>query len=152
MPQVTKSVLVPYSAAAMFDLVDAVERYPDFLPWCGSSHVLERSPLITVAAIEIQYLGVRQSFTTANEKQGQEWMHLSLREGPFRQLNGHWHFRQLAPEACKVELYLEYAFSNRVLEGAIGPVFGMIAETLIERFVERADALYGRAERENGGG
>lgn len=143
MPQVARSVLVPYSAAAMFGLVDEVERYPEFLPWCGSSAVLERSEAITVARIDIDYLGVRQSFTTANAKEGGEWMRLSLREGPFRSLGGHWHFIALAESACKVELAMDYAFANPLLEKAVGPVFNGIAETMIDRFTQRAEQLFG---------
>ena len=141
MPQVVKSVLIPHSAQTMFDLVDAVERYPEFLPWCGGARVLERDTDRTVAMIDIRYAGVVQSFTTENTKRDGEWMKLALREGPFRQLQGLWTFTKLAAEASKVELQLEYSFANVVLEAAIGPVFGMIADTMIDRFVARADAL-----------
>jgi ribosome-associated toxin RatA of RatAB toxin-antitoxin module len=143
MPQVRKSVLVPYAAADMFALVDEVERYPEFLPWCGGTRVLARDATCTVAAIDINYLGVRQSFTTENTKEGVERMHLRLREGPFRELTGEWVFRALMADACKVELALDYAFANALLEKAVGPVFGTIADTMIDRFVQRADALYG---------
>ena len=143
MPQVAKSVLVPYAATAMFALVDEVERYPEFLPWCGGARVLARDEVMTVAAIDINYAGVRQSFTTENTKDGVEWMRLQLREGPFQTLSGHWHFVTLSDAACKVELMLDYAFANALLEKAIGPVFGMIADTMIDRFVVRAESLYG---------
>ena len=150
MSQVVKSVLVPHSAQTMFDLVDAVERYPEFLPWCGGARVLERDAAVTVATIDIRYAGVVQSFTTENTKQDGEWMRLSLRDGPFRQLQGLWTFTRLAAVASKVELQLEYSFANRLLEGAIGPVFGMIAGTLIDRFVARAEAL-ARLQEQTGG-
>jgi ribosome-associated toxin RatA of RatAB toxin-antitoxin module len=143
MPQVAKSVLVPYSAATMFELVDTVERYPEFLPWCGGATVHARDSVRTLATLDIRYAGVAQSFTTENTKTGQEAMQLQLRDGPFQTLNGAWHFRSLGDEGSKVSLNLEYAFQNRLLEGAIGPVFGMIADTMIDRFVMRADQLYG---------
>jgi len=145
MPQVARSVLVPYSAAAMFGLVDEVERYPEFLPWCGGAAVLSRDADLTVARIDIDYLGVHQSFTTANTKEGNEWMRISLREGPFRSLGGHWHFTTLGEAASKVELSLEYAFANRLLEKAVGPVFNTIAETMIDRFTQRAETLFNPA-------
>ena len=141
MPQVAKSVLVPHAAQTMFDLVDAVERYPEFLPWCDGARVLERDGERTVASIDIRYAGVVQSFTTENLKRNGESMILTLREGPFRHLHGLWTFTRLADEASKVELQLEYSFANRLLETAVGPVFGMIADTLIDRFVLRAEAL-----------
>ncbi len=145
MPLVQKSALVPHSVAEMFALVDDIERYSEFLPWCGGTRVLSRDVLTTVATIDINYLGIQQSFTTANLKQGSESMQISLqkREGPFKALEGAWHFTPLGSDGCKVALRLEYAFANAVLDGAVGPVFGMIANTMIERFVERAAALYG---------
>ena len=141
MPTVSKSVLVPHAAEVMFQLVDAVEHYPEFLPWCGGTAVLKRDERETIATIAIRYAGVSQSFTTVNKKENHEWMRLTLRDGPFKSLQGHWHFLALSVGACKVELQLDYAFSNIVLEHAIGPVFGMIAETMMDRFVARAENL-----------
>lgn len=143
MPQVSKSVLVPYSAETMFSLVDAVERYPEFLPWCSGTEVHSRTALQTVATINIRYAGVAQSFTTENAKEGVAWMRIKLRDGPFKSLEGAWHFQSLAAGACKIELELDYAFANGLLERSIGPVFGVIAATMMDRFVSRADALYG---------
>ena len=145
MPLVQKSALVSHSVAEMFALVDAVERYPQFLPWCGGTRLLKRDALTTVATIEIKYRGIRQAFTTSNTKNGTERMQISLLEGPFKALDGVWDFTALGDAACKVSLQLDYSFANAVLETAVGPVFGLIANTMIERFVERADALYGSA-------
>ena len=145
MPLVQKSALVTFSTAQMFALVDEIERYPEFLPWCGGTRLVARDALTTVATIEINYHGIRQNFTTANVKQGNESMQISLTEGPFKALEGMWNFTALGSAGCKVSLRLEYAFANAVLEAAVGPVFGMIANTMIERFVERAEVLYGGA-------
>ena len=141
MPKVAKSVLVPHTAKMMFDLVDAVERYPEFLPWCGGTQVLARDAAETIAKIDIRYAGVSQSFTTVNTNENGEWLRIHLRDGPFKKLQGHWHFVVLSAVACKVELQLEYAFANIALERAIGPVFAMIANTMMDRFVVRAEAL-----------
>lgn len=143
MPRVEKSALVPYPAAQMFALVDDVERYREFLPWCGGSEVSERNELLTMATIHIDYRGIRQSFTTQNLKNGTETMEIRLVEGPFKNLDGVWRFQALSDSACKISLALDYGFSSPVLEKAVGPVFGMIANTMIERFVSRADALFG---------
>lgn len=145
MPLVEKSALVAFSTAQMFALVDDIERYPEFLPWCSGTRLRSRDALTTIATIEINYHGIRQAFTTANVKQGSESMLISLQEGPFRELEGAWHFTALGSAGCKVSLRLEYAFTNAVLETAVGPVFGFIANTMIERFVERADVLYRHA-------
>ena len=129
----------------MYALVDAVEQYPEFLPWCGGTRLLSRDARITVATIEINYHGLRQSFTTENTKQPVESMRIRLREGPFKELDGRWQFTALGASGCKVALRMDYSFDNAVLEAAVGPVFGVIASTMIERFVARADAIYGPA-------
>jgi ribosome-associated toxin RatA of RatAB toxin-antitoxin module len=143
MPHVEKSALVTHADAEMFALVDAVERYPEFLPWCGGAALIERSDTLTVATIHIDYRGIRQSFTTENAKQTSSEMRIKLRDGPFSRLDGVWRFQALSPGACKVSLMLDYGFANALLEKAVGPVFGVIANTMIERFVERADKVYG---------
>ena len=142
MASVRKSVLVPYSAAQMFELVERIEDYPRFLPWCGGATILERTAEETLARIDINYRGVRAHFTTANREQPPERIVIELRDGPFRQLDGTWQFRALGPAGSKVGLELEYAFGTATLERLIGPVFGHIARTLVDAFVRRAEAVY----------
>jgi ribosome-associated toxin RatA of RatAB toxin-antitoxin module len=143
MIEIHKSVLVTHPRARMFALVDAVEKYPEFLPWCAGSEVLFRDACITRAAIQINYRGVKQRFSTENEKKEPEEMRIRLIEGPFKMLEGGWKFSELGDSGCKIELRLRYEFSGRILEKLIGPVFGHIAGTLIDSFVKRADAVYG---------
>jgi ribosome-associated toxin RatA of RatAB toxin-antitoxin module len=143
MAQVQKSVLVAHSALRMFELVDAVEKYPEFLPWCGGSECNFRDPSVTRATLQINYRGIRQSFSTENIKTPPELMLIRLVEGPFRVLEGSWRFTDLSGRGCKVELSLHYEFSNRLLEKLIGPVFGYIANTMVDAFVKRAQSIYG---------
>jgi len=143
MAQVEKSVLVGYSASQMFALVDQVENYPEFLPWCGGSDVKWRDDMSTVATINIDYLGIKQSFTTENAKQMPHLIQMKLQEGPFSHLEGSWRFVELAPDACKVEFNLHYEFSSRILEKVVGPVFSYIANSFVDAFVHRADKVYG---------
>jgi ribosome-associated toxin RatA of RatAB toxin-antitoxin module len=140
---VEKSVLVGYSAQQMFALVDAVEAYPQFLPWCSGIDVLHRDDTRTRATLHINYHGAKQSFTTENAKEPPRMMIVRLVEGPFRMLDGKWHFSALAEHACKVEFRLHYEFSSRLLEMLVGPVFSYIANTMVDAFVKRADELYG---------
>jgi ribosome-associated toxin RatA of RatAB toxin-antitoxin module len=142
MASVQKSVLVPYSAVQMFELVERIEDYPHFLPWCGGATIFERSPVETLARIDINYHGVKAHFTTANRNQPYEKIVIELRDGPFRQLDGTWRFRSLAPDGCKVELELHYEFDTPVLARLIGPVFSHIAHTFIDAFVRRAETVY----------
>ena len=138
-----KSVLVPYSAAEMFELVDRVEVYPEFLPWCGGAHVIETHEGGKTARIDIDYHGVRAHFTTDNANQPAESIVVTLKDGPFRHLHGQWRLTALAADACKVEFELAYEFATHLLEKIVGPVFGHIANTLIDAFVRRAEAVYG---------
>jgi ribosome-associated toxin RatA of RatAB toxin-antitoxin module len=138
MATVTKSVLVEHDARQMFDLVDRVEDYPGFLPWCGGTTVLERTPEALVSRIDIDFHGVRAHFTTANRNEPPDRIVIALRDGPFRRLDGTWSFRPLAPGACKVEFHLRYEFASSVLEKLIGPVFNHIASTFVDAFVKRA--------------
>ncbi len=142
MHRVDQSVLVPHSAEELFRLVDDVENYPQFLPWCGATTIKIKDDLITQAAIMINFHGIKQSFTTRNEKTFPSRMDVKLVDGPFKQLHGHWNFHALGAHACKVELVLEYEFTNKWLEKIIGPVFSHIAGSLMEAFVRRADAVH----------
>jgi ribosome-associated toxin RatA of RatAB toxin-antitoxin module len=140
MPRVVKSVLVPYSARQMFDLVDDVPAYPEFLPWCSGASVLAHKGSRKTARIEIDYRGVRAYFTTDNTNVPGKSIVVMLKDGPFRQLHGEWRFRALAAQASKAEFALNYEFATVVLEGIIGPVFNHIASTFIDAFVRRAEA------------
>jgi ribosome-associated toxin RatA of RatAB toxin-antitoxin module len=143
MAQVDKSVLVPHAASQMFDLVDAVEQYPEFLPWCGGSECNFRDAEITRATLHINYRGLRQSFSTENAKVRPQSMQIKLIEGPFKMLAGGWRFTDLAAAGCKVELSLHYEFSSRLMEKLVGPVFGYIANSMVDAFVKRAQRMYG---------
>ena len=142
MNKVEKTVLVMHSAEQMFALVDAVEDYPKFLPWCGGVDLLERTETSTSATLHINYHGLKQNFTTQNIKTYPHSMEIKLKDGPFKQLYGDWHFVQLAPNACKIEFRLNYQFANILLEKIIAPVFSHIAATFVDGFVVQADKKY----------
>ncbi|MBI4741172.1 MAG: type II toxin-antitoxin system RatA family toxin [Betaproteobacteria bacterium] len=146
MALVEKSVLIERSARQMFDLVDRVEAYPQFLPWCSQTRLEFRDERKTVATLHIDYLSVKSHFTTENDKEIPLWMSIKLIDGPFRRLEGFWRFKPLAECACKIEFQLSYEFSSKVFEKVIGPVFGQIAGTFVDAFVKRADHVYGVAD------
>lgn len=141
--EVKKSMLVAHSADRMFDLVDGVQRYPEFLPWCSAASVVPLAEGRVRASVTINYHGVRQSFTTENARTPPERIEMRLVEGPFRTLDGCWRFIALNASACKIEFSLRYEFSSRLLEKLIGPVFGYIANSLVEAFLKRAEQVYG---------
>jgi ribosome-associated toxin RatA of RatAB toxin-antitoxin module len=145
MPSVHKSVLLPYSSERMFELVEAVESYPSFLPWCGGAVVHERSPQGQLATISIDFRGIRQSFTTENALHSPHRIAMTLREGPFTRLDGLWHFHTLRHDACKVDFRLDYAFKSGLLGQALMPVFDHIARSFVDAFVRRAEQVYAMA-------
>ncbi len=136
-------MLVNYTPEQMYALVDAVEAYPEFLPWCGGTEVQARDETRTRATIMIDYRGIKQKFSTENAKDRPTQIVMRLVEGPFRHLDGNWQFQALGPGACKVRLQLNYEFSSRLLEKLVGPVFDYIATSFVEAFVGRAAKVYG---------
>lgn len=127
----------------MFNLVAGVEDYPKFLPWCSGVEVRERGEHNIVANLAIHFHGVRQSFTTANVNTPFESIKMRLVDGPFKALDGTWTFKALREDACKIELDLHYEFSSMLLEQVVGPVFGMIANSMVDSFCKRAETVYG---------
>ncbi|HCP78602.1 MAG TPA: ubiquinone-binding protein, partial [Pusillimonas sp.] len=140
MHTVQRSVLVPYTCAQMFDLVAEVDKYPQFMPWCGGASVQSRDEHGMQATITISFAGIRQSFTTRNEHDYPRQITFNLVDGPFSELTGKWEFVELSPDACKVVYTMQYAFANRGLERVVGPVFNRIASSFIDSFTQRAQA------------
>ena len=143
MAEVSKRVLIEFTPAQMFELVDRVEDYPKFLPWCGGTEVLGRDETRTAARLHINYHGIKSHFATENAKVFPEQMAIRLVEGPFKRLEGEWVFRALGEAACKIEFRLLYEFSSKLIEKAVGPVFHHIANTFVDAFVKRAEQVYG---------
>lgn len=142
MAVVHKSVLLAYSAEQMYALVENFEDYPKFLPWCGGAAVLQREDDKVTASLTINYHGVKQSFVTKNTNRPPTSIDMELVEGPFKHLHGTWTFKSLREDACKVDFDLHYEFSNRLLEQLIGPVFNKIANSFVDSFCKRAEAVY----------
>jgi ribosome-associated toxin RatA of RatAB toxin-antitoxin module len=145
MTRVQKSVLVPYSASQMFDLVERIDDYPRFLPWCAGARIVGQTEHGRLVRIDLNYHGVRAHFTTENRGRGPEEIVVELRDGPFRHLAGIWRFHTLSETACKIELELDYEFSTHLLERLIGKAFGHLATSFVDAFVRRAEAVYGPA-------
>ncbi|QBK05438.1 type II toxin-antitoxin system RatA family toxin [Hylemonella gracilis] len=150
MKTVKKSVLIWFSPQQMFDLVTRVADYPQFLPWCDRARVIESRPDGLTAEVGIAFSGLHQAFTTRNTHQSGpdgNSVHMTLVDGPFSQLDGHWSFTPVGGSDvhCKVELTLEYGFTNALLGKLVGPVFDKIAGTLVDAFVKRAEQVYGTA-------
>ena len=142
MAEVNKLVLIEFTPAQMFELVDRCEEYPLFLPWCGGVDLIGRTETITAATLHINYHGIKAHFSTENAKRYPHEMKLRLTDGPFTHLDGHWRFTALGETACKVEFQLRYQFASKLLEKVLGPVFNHIANTFVDSFVKRAGQVY----------
>ena len=140
---VNRSALVMHSAEQMYQLVNDVGAYGDFLPWCSGSEVISESEQEMVATVTIAFKGLSKSFTTRNQLIRNQETRMQLVDGPFSELSGVWTYTELSDSASKIELNLEFGFSNKILAAAIGPVFHSIADSMVDSFSRRADELYG---------
>jgi len=146
MKRVHKSILLWYSPREMYDLVTAVDQYPNFLPWCERVEVLQQEGDTMTARLHMAYAGVRHAFTTRNRHEPNRSVLLQLVDGPFSMLDGVWQFESIGnagEQACRIEFELDYAFASKPLETVLSPVFDKVADTLVDRFVQRAEAVYG---------
>jgi ribosome-associated toxin RatA of RatAB toxin-antitoxin module len=143
MKRIARSAIVPHSAAQLYALVEEIESYPRFLPWCVSAEVRSRSPGATLATLTVRMSGVKQSFTTQNENRAAEAINLKLVEGPFRHFAAAWRFQPLGERACKVAFSMEFEFASRALAALLQPLFERIADSMIDAFTRRADEIHG---------
>jgi ribosome-associated toxin RatA of RatAB toxin-antitoxin module len=149
MKHVKRSVLLWYSASEMYELVTAVENYPQFLPWCDKADVLQTHDDGVTARLGLSYMGLRHAFTTRNQQVRAKSVKVQLVDGPFSVLDGTWLFKPLGraggqqQAACRIEFDLCYAFASPALEVVVSPVFDKVASTFVESFVQRAEAVYG---------
>ncbi len=143
MRKVSRSAIVPFSASEMFVLVDDIETYPEFLPWCKSAVVHKRDAAIVEATLELRRGGIRKSFTTRNSLRQNEAIGLSLIGGPFKHLAGGWTFQQLGDSGCKVSLELDFEFKNPVTDTLFGAFFEASCNSLVDAFTQRAAKVYG---------
>jgi len=142
--QVIRSIIAPYSAHEMYLLANDVDRYQDFLPWCKSSEVVERSVSEIQATIEIAYKGFNTSFTTRNTLIEDQLIEMCLVEGSaFESLEGDWRFREIDEMACQIELEVNFSLAGKLGAKVLSPVFGRICADLVDAFVDRAKVLYG---------
>lgn len=144
MTMLHREAIVPYTPNEMFTLVNAVEDYHTFLPWCSASRVIERGKDELRASVTISKGALRKSFTTHNLMQQDKMIEMRLVDGPFKHLHGFWRFEPMGEGGCKVSLDLEFQFASKLIELAVGPVFTTIAGEMVQAFQRRAEVVYGR--------
>lgn len=143
MPHVSRNILVRYSAQQMYELVNDVESYREFLPGCVGGKVLEFDGRTMVASVDISKAGISKTFTTRNQVVPGKSIELRLENGPFKHLHGNWKFTELAEDACKVEFELDFEFANSLVGMAFGRVFRELVTSMVSAFTSRAKEVYG---------
>ena len=146
MKKIVRSAIVEHSAEELYALVENIEAYPKFLPWCLETRV-ERGASDTRATLTVGMRGLRQAFTTQNENRPAESIDMWLVDGPFKRFTAAWRFRPLRAGACKIEFSLEYEFGSAALARLLEPLFDRIADTMVDTFTRRADQLHGQGGR-----
>ncbi len=142
MTVVQKSALVKFSARQMFDLVNDIEAYPQFLPWCSGSRIIKREDDMVEAEIVISKGGFKKAFSTRNKIDLGGKITVSLLDGPFSYLEGVWNFMPLREDASKISLDLEFEMSSKLASLAFGTVFHQICNTMVGAFTHRAKEVY----------
>jgi len=139
-----RSAIVPFTVNQMFELVNNIEDYPRFLPWCQSSEIMTRTDTAVVASLEVVWKGMHKQFTTRNTLKPYDQVEIKLENGPLKYMEGIWNFHKLNDHACKVTLDLEFEFTGGLIDRLFQPVFAHIANTLVDAFCKRAVELYGK--------
>jgi ribosome-associated toxin RatA of RatAB toxin-antitoxin module len=140
---IQRNALVPYTTHQMFELVNNIEDYPRFLPWCAKSDVTLRTETEVEATLEIVWSGIHKSFSTRNILYPHERMDMQLIKGPFHHLEGRWSFIPLGEHGCKVHMELEFELTGNIVDKLFSPIFNHIANSLVDAFCKRAVDVYG---------
>lgn len=140
---IKRNALVSYTARQMFELVNKIEDYPAFLPWCKESHIISQTDKEVEATLEIAWSGMHKNFTTRNYLHPYEKIEITLVNGPFKHLEGRWNFIPLGELGCKVHMELEFEFTGNMIDKVFQPIFNHIANSLVDAFCKRAVDVYG---------
>jgi ribosome-associated toxin RatA of RatAB toxin-antitoxin module len=143
MTVIHRSMVVSYSPKEMYELVDGIEFYPEFLPWCQSTTIHSRTKDEVRASIYLAKGGMQYSFSTINRLQANKMIEVKLLSGPFRHLQGFWRFDEADNNGCLIHFDLDFVFSNRLLDLAAGPVLQGVTAGFIDAFKLRAEAIHG---------
>jgi len=150
MNKIKRTAQIVYSPQQMFELVNNIEDYPRFLPWCREAQVLHRDEKEIEASLDIVWSGIHKKFTTRNYLHPYERVEITLVDGPFRHLEGRWAFIALGESGCEVDLDLEFDVAGRLVDRLFQPIFHHVANSLVDLFCQRAVDVYGSHDKNNG--
>jgi ribosome-associated toxin RatA of RatAB toxin-antitoxin module len=137
----TRSALVARPPELIYQLVEDVERYPQYVPGCTDAKILERSPGEMLAHLAVRRGPLRTEFTTRNRLEPGRSIHMDLVDGPFEMLEGNWTFTPVASNGCRIDLRMRFQFSNRLKSALFEPLFEETAASLVRAFVSRAQGM-----------
>lgn len=143
MPVVKRSRIVKYTCEQMYALVNDVDHYAEFLPYCAESTVHHRDDDEVQATLLIGAAGMSKSFTTRNRLQANKMIEIRLVDGPFSHLEGFWRFDEV-DNGCKISFDLEFEFSGKIFSMLLGPVFDQVTDKMVDAFCDRAEVMYGK--------
>ncbi len=143
MTEIIKTTVVPYTPEEMYVLVNDIESYPTFLPWCTAAKILSQQEERLTATLSLALGKIKQSFTTENIMQDGAQIEMRLIEGPFKHLNGYWKFNLEDEESCQIQLHMHFEFKNKIIKHTLGKAFYKVMDSLVESFVQRAQQIYG---------
>ncbi|WP_081299718.1 type II toxin-antitoxin system RatA family toxin [Gilliamella sp. wkB112] len=142
MAHVFHEVIEPYSIQQMFELVNDIAHYPEFVPDCIATGIVSKQDNLVTAFIEVEKLGFKKSFTTLNRINEPNSIDMQLLEGPFKHLSGKWQFIALDKSRTKISFDLDFEFKNKLLDIAFTPIFKEVMANMVNAFSLRARQIY----------
>ena len=143
MTEISKTTVVPYTPEEMYVLVNDIESYPAFLPWCSAAKILTQQEKSLTATLSLALGKIKQSFTTENTMQDGSRIEIQLIEGPFKHLSGYWKFNPEDEQSCHIQLHMDFEFKNKIIKHTLGKAFYKVMDSLVESFAQRAQQVYG---------
>jgi len=140
--RINKKTNVKFSANQMYSLVNDIETYPDFLPWCTDANIISSDEATLTASISISVGRIKKIFTTLNTMREGISINMILIKGPFKELNGQWIFQDNSEGGSTVSLEMQFEFKNKLLKYTFGTAFKKVINSLVDAFIERANIIY----------
>jgi len=145
MPGIREVRRLPWSAAQMYDLVADVARYPEFLPWVIAIRVRSDSEHEAIADMLVGFSAIREKFTSRVEKDRPGMIRVHYVDGPLRDLDNVWRFREVGPHTCEIDFSVDFSFRNALFERLAGQYFDKAFRKMVAAFETRAAELYGNS-------
>ena len=147
MPIHKEKRLLSYNAEQIFDLVIAVDRYPEFLPWCLSANIIKEVDQTFDADLVIGFKMFRQRFISRITSRRPDWIEVIPISGPFKRMNNSWRFKTQSEDTCMIDFYVDFEFRSRLLNKLMGALFQEAVRRMVGAFEKRAFELYGTNNR-----